>query len=479
MKMMRILVLCAALFELPAIAAKRPNVLFVLTDDQAPWAVGASGHPMAKTPHMDALFKSGAYLPNSFTVTPVCSPSRASLFTSRYGTELGITDWIKPYQSWEPEKGIGGTEWGLDPESIVWPRLLQKAGYDTALIGKWHLGQPNYYHPTKFGFRYFMGHRHGGWLTVDPVMEKGRRDQGFKGLTADILADEVIAFLKKKRNKPFLCCWFTRAPHTRWLPVSEEDAAPYANMTDAETPVPHPDYPNLDTKRVKRMTREYFSSVRSVDRNLGRIMKQLKTQGLDKDTIVIFSSDHGYNMGHNGIWHKGNGHWVVKPFPEVTNPNVPRGQRPNMYDTSIKVPTAVSWPGVIKPGTVIEETTSNLDWFPTICKMVGVKIPAETTIRGRDLTPLLKGREVAGWDNTFYGEYSTLHQSQTHMRCWRTDEFKLVRDFLNPERDEFYDLREDSDETNNLIGTKDKRLQRVIAEYDERIRAKARSLGEH
>lgn len=478
MKMMRILVLCAALFELPAIAAKRPNVLFVLTDDQAPWAVGASGHPMAKTPHMDALFKSGAYLPNSFTVTPVCSPSRASLFTSRYGTELGITDWIKPYQSWEPEKGIGGTEWGLDPESIVWPRLLQKAGYDTALIGKWHLGQPNYYHPTKFGFRYFMGHRHGGWLTVDPVMEKGRRDQGFKGLTADILADEVIAFLKKKRNKPFLCCWFTRAPHTRWLPVSEEDAAPYANMTDAETPVPHPDYPNLDTKRVKRMTREYFSSVRSVDRNLGRIMKQLKTQGLDKDTIVIFSSDHGYNMGHNGIWHKGNGHWVVKPFPEVTNPNVPRGQRPNMYDTSIKVPTAVSWPGVIKPGTVIEETTSNLDWFPTICKMVGVKIPAETTIRGRDLTPLLKGREVAGWDNTFYGEYSTLHQSQTHMRCWRTDEFKLVRDFLNPERDEFYDLREDSDETNNLIGTKDKGLQRVIAEYDERIRAKMVSVGD-
>lgn len=478
MKLMRVLALCGVLFGFTATAAKRPNVLFVMTDDQAPWAVGVAGHPLAKTPHMDALFKSGAYLPNSFTVTPVCSPSRASLFTSRYGTELGITDWIKPYQSWEPLKGIGGTEWGLDPKSIVWPRLMQKAGYDTALIGKWHLGQPNYYHPTKFGFRYFMGHRHGGWATVDPVMEKGRRDMGFKGLTADILADEVITFLEKKRNKPFLCCWFTRAPHTRWLPVSEDDAAPYVNMTDEDTPVPHPDYPNLDTKRVKRMTREYFSSVRSVDRNLGRIMQTLKDQGLDEDTIVIFSSDHGYNMGHNGIWHKGNGHWVVKPFPEVTNPNVPRGQRPNMYDTSIKVPTAVRWPGVIKPGTVINETTSNLDWFPTICKMVGVKIPDEATIRGRDLSPLLKGRKVAGWNNDFYGEYSTLHQSQTHMRCWRTSEFKLVRDYLNPKRDEFYDLRKDPDETTNLIGTRDKQLRKVIAEFDSNIRAKMKSVGD-
>ncbi len=478
MSKMRLLFLCLALVATSASAAKRPNILFILTDDQAPWAVGVAGHPLAETPHMDALFKSGAYLPNSFTVTPVCSPSRASLFTSRYGTELGITDWIKPYQSWLPETGLGGTEWGLDPNEVVWPRLLQKAGYDTALIGKWHLGQPNYYHPTKFGFRYFMGHRHGGWKTVDPVMEKGRRDQGFMGLTADILADEVITFLERKRNKPFLCCWFTRAPHTRWLPVSEEDAAPYANMTDEQTPIPHPDYPNLDITRVKRMTREYFSSVRSVDRNLGRIMKTLKQQGLGEDTIVIFSSDHGYNMGHNGIWHKGNGHWVVKPLPEVTNPNIPRGQRPNMYDTSIKVPTAVRWPGKIQPGQVINETVSNLDWFPTVCAMAGVKIPANAIVRGRNMLPLLQGKRPAHWENAFYGEYSTLHQSQTHMRCWRTAEFKLVRDYLNPERDEFYNLRKDSDETTNLIGTKDPRLKQTIARFDQMIRNQMSDIGD-
>ena len=308
------LVAVMALFSGISRGADRPNILFVLTDDQAPWAVGIAGHPMAKTPHMDELFRSGAYLPNSFTVTPVCSPSRASLMTSRYGTEVGISDWIKPYQKWDPETELGGTEWGLDPAFPVWPRLLQKAGYDTALIGKWHLGQPDFYHPKKHGFSLFIGHRHGGWATVDPVMEKGGRDKGFTGLTADILADEVINFLG------------------------------------------NPDYPDLDTPRVKRMMREYFSSVRSVDRNLGRVLAALKEQGLEENTIVIFSSDHGYNMGHNGIWHKGNGHWVTKPLPEVTNPNVPKGQRPNMYDTSINVPTAVRWPGVVEPGRVIDET---------------------------------------------------------------------------------------------------------------------------
>ena len=309
-------------------------------------------------------------------------------------------------------------------------------------------------------------------------MEKNKKDQGFTGLTADILADEVIAFLKQERKKPFLCCWFTRAPHTRWLPVSEEDAAPYAKLSDEDTPVPHPDYPNLDVERVKRMTREYFSSVRSVDRNLGRVMEVLREEGLEENTIVIFSSDHGYNMGHNGIWHKGNGHWVVKPTRESTNPNVPRGQRPNMYDTSLLVPTAIRWPGVIKPGTVIDETTTNLDWFPTICSMLGIPVPEEATIRGRDLSPLLKGEKRSDWDNAFYGEYSTLHQSQTHMRCWRTDKYKLVRDFKNPERDEFYDLIEDPGETTNLIAAEDAAIQSVITDFDRLIKAKMAEIGD-
>lgn len=460
---------------------ERPNILFVYTDDQAPWAVGVAGNPLVKTPHMDGLFRSGAYLVNSFTTTPVCSPSRASLMTSRYGTELGITDWIRPYKknkkSRNQKEEPGEMAWGLDPAQTVWPRLLQKAGYETALIGKWHLGELDRYHPSKMGFAHFMGHRRGGWSTADPTLEKEGKETAMAGLTADILADEVVTFLKRERTKPFLCCWHTRAPHTRWLPVSEEDEAPYAKLPDEETWIPHSDYPGLDTKRVKRYMREYLSSVRSVDRNLGRVLATLDELGIAEKTIVIFTSDHGYAVGHNGIWHKGNGHWILKQSPAMTNPNIPKGQRPNMYDTSLRVPTAVRWPGVVKAGTVIEETVQNIDWFPTILAMAGVDMPEEAVVRGRDVTPLLRGEKVA-WDNAYYGEYSTLHQSRTHMRCWRTPEYKLMRDFLNGGRDEFYDLRKDPGETTNLINTRDEHLQKVITEYDAAIRAKMTGIGD-
>ena len=143
-----------------------------------------------------------------------------------------------------------------------------------------------------------------------------------------------------------------RAPHARWLPVRDEDWAPFDEL---DPKLPHPDYPDLNVEKVKRMTREYLASTAGVDRNVGKIMEELELLKLADNTIVIFSSDHGYNMGHNGIWHKGNGHWVVNNPPPAT-PNIPRGQRPNMYDHSIRVPTAVRWPSVVKPNTVINET---------------------------------------------------------------------------------------------------------------------------
>ena len=147
----------------PAWAAERPNILFLFTDDQAPWAIGVSGYPHAKTPNLDRLAKSGAYLVNSFTTTPVCSPSRASLMTSRYGSELGITDWIHPRR--EPQLG-------LDPDLVTWPEVLREAGYHTGLVGKWHLGVPDRFHPTKTGFDYFMGFRTGGTRPSNPILEK-------------------------------------------------------------------------------------------------------------------------------------------------------------------------------------------------------------------------------------------------------------------------------------------------------------------
>ena len=445
--------------------ADQPNILFIFTDDQAPWALGASGNPLAKTPHMDRIAREGAYLPNAYTVTPVCSPSPASLMTSRYGTELGITDWIHPRRE---------AELGLDPSLPVWPRQLQQAGYHTGLVGKWHLGRQDRQHPTRYGFDHFMGHREGGWSPVNPTLEKDGKARKFMGLTADVLADEAMAYVRANKDHPFLLCWHTRAPHARWLPVAPEDMAPYKGL---DVPIPNPDFPKLDVPRVKRMTREYLASVRSVDRNVGRMLKLLDDLELSDHTIVIFSSDHGYNMGHNGIWHKGNGHWVLKP-PPPARPNIPRGQRPNMYDNSIKVPTMIRWPGVIKPGTVVTQTVSNLDWFPTILAMAGLKTQPSWKLRGRDFTPLLRGHKPASWDNTYYAEYSTHHQSQTQMRMISAGQWKLIRDFLNPTRDELYHLAKDPAEANNLIRSKNPKVQSVLGDLHRQLVARMKATGD-
>lgn len=433
--MLRLLLLAALAVRLAV--AEQPNILFVYTDDQAGWALGLSGHPHASTPNMDKLFRSGAYLPNSFTVTPVCTPSRASLITSRYGSELGLTDWLNPRR--EPFHG-------LDTELLTWPEVLQAAGYRTGLVGKWHLGLQDEHHPTKHGYMHFMGFRGGGTRTADPVLEKDGKERQFEGLTADILTAEALDFLEREQAGPFLLSLHYRAPHTRWLPVATEDWAPFDGLNPI---IPNPDFPYLDVERVRRMTREYLASTKSVDRNIGLLLERLGELGLADSTVIVYSSDHGYNMGHSGVWHKGNGHYVMTRNPPATA-NIPDGQRPNMWDRSIRVPTAVVWPGRIEAGTVIESTVSNLDWFPTLVSMAGAKVPADAVVRGRDLVPLLLGT-TQDWDDELFGEYSTHHQSRTHMRMLRTPRWKLVRDFLNPERDELYDLASDPEETTNLI----------------------------
>ena len=416
---------------------QKPNVVFILTDDQAPWALGLSGHPHADTPHLDKLFKQGMWLKKSYVVTPVCSPSRTSLMTSRYGSELGVTDWIHPRN--EPDLG-------LNPKTVTWTEAMQAAGYRTGLVGKWHLGVPDKFHPTKTGFDYFMGFRTGGNKVIRPTLEVNGKNQQVDGYTYDILTDDALRFIDRNKDRAFLLCLHYRAPHTAWLPQPDSDRKPFENL---DPKIPNPDFPNLDVQRVKRMTRDYLGSVKGVDRNVGRVLKHLDQLQLAENTIVVFTSDHGYSMGHNGIWHKGNGHWALKPAPPVTNPNIPRNQRPNMYDNSIFVPTAIRWPGKIAPNSTLDLPVSNLDWYPTLLNLTGVPLPKGETIRGRDITPALMGKDIE-WADVCYGEYSTHHQSKTHMRMIRTTRWKLVRDFLNPERDELFDLKNDPDEIHNI-----------------------------
>jgi choline-sulfatase len=451
---------CATnLFAAPTAAAARPNIVFIYTDDQAPLAVAAAGDKRFITPHIDSIFYQGAHLLNAFVTTPVCSPSRLGLISSRYGSELGVTDWINP----RAEQALG-----LAEKTATWPRLLAEAGYRTALCGKWHLGTQDRFHPTRFGYHEFMGIRSGGCPPKGARLEMldGTIKQ-VDGYTCDVFTDHALDFIRRQHTKPhpFAISLHFRAPHAKWLPVRPEDWAPFK---DLDPEIPKTIYDDIDVPKVKKWTREYLAAVKSVDRNVGRMLALLDELKLAGNTVVIFTSDHGYNLGDHGTWFKGNAHWVRKPLPPRKWKNIPPRRRPNMWDTSLKVPCAIRWPGVIKPGTRLSQTISNLDWFPTLLAMAKVKLPASITVRGRDFTPLLRGR-VVPWNNELYAEYSMHHGAITHMRVWRTPSWKYMKDFASPGREELYDLSRDPGETRNLAASTRPEHVRIKSQLAQKI----------
>jgi uncharacterized sulfatase len=404
-----------------------PNFVFLYTDDQAQWAMGAYGNQDIKTPHLDKLARRGAIFHNAFTVTPVCSPSRAALMTSRYSSEVGIADWIDPRK--EPNLGLAAA-------AITWPELLKGFGYATMLAGKWHLGTRDGFQPTRQGFDTFFGFRDGSNRPIDPVLEIDGQVRQLVGSLPDLLVDEGLKFVERHRDQRFLLSIHFRAPHAPYAPVPEQDSAPYRNL-DPKIP----DVPGLPDVRVKQLYREYYASLSSADRNIGRLTDRLETLGLTQKTIVIFTSDHGYMIGHHGLWHKGNAAWLAEGKT---------GVRPNMFDDAIRVPLVVCWPGVIAPGTTIGRVVSNLDLFPTILELAGLGVPDNLEIRGRSLAPLLRGQDVPHWDDTLFGQYDMHHYRVALMRMVRTPEWKLIRHFEPGNQDELYNLVEDPGETRNL-----------------------------
>tara|TARA_R110001592_G_scaffold344405_1_gene635596 strand:+ start:17132 stop:18379 length:1248 start_codon:yes stop_codon:yes gene_type:complete len=400
--------------------------------------------------------------------------------TGRYASEYNVLDFIvSPTHSvlqYDPKVNAG-----LDPSSTTFAEMLQKAGYNTGLVGKWHLGdwtskEGEKYHPKNHGFDFFMGLPGGGTTPENPELEVNGKLEIIKGLTTDILADQAIAFIEKSRDAPFLLCFNTRAPHSQWLPVADVDWAPFKNMDPI---IPNPNYPDLDIEKTKRKMREYLASTAGMDRNVGRLMASLEKTGRIDNTIVIFLSDHGYNMGHNGIEHKGNGKWITKTIP-ADNENINSGYRPNLYDNSIKIPAIVYWKGVTLAGRKIDQTISVLDIYPTLLEMAGVDLPSpeEHLLRGRSLVPLLKGEQPIHWDNDFYSEYSMINYATSFLRSYRTPEWKLVRDFIDPKRDELYHIALDPEENINLINDSSNEVREVIDSLHKKILSKMEEIND-
>ncbi len=433
-----------------AASASRPNILFIYTDDQAAWSVGAYGNADAHTPNIDALAKQGALFTNFMTSTPVCSPARVALLTGRYGSETGVRDFITDpgHRAFTPAVGLVG----IGSDDVTFAEILAAGGYHNGLVGKWHIGDwtldpTRARHPLKHGYHYFMGLTGGGTRTENPRLEENGEIREFTGLTDDVLTSRAIAFLEENRSGPFLLSVHLRSPHGAWLPVAENE---WNRYKDRDVSLPDADFPDLNAERTTRMMREYLASVAGVDRNVGEMLAALRRLGLEENTIVIFSSDHGFLLGHNGLYHKGNGNWLTKNPPPATR-FLAKNSRPNLYEHSLRVPAIVRWPGVVRPGMVIEDLFSDVDWYPTIVEMAGLSLSPEHSVRGRSTVPWLTGRGEKKPRAELYSEYDMQVYSQVRMRGLRNERWKLVVDFLQPWRSEFYDLHDDPEETTNLI----------------------------
>ena len=435
-------------------AGTRTNIVFIVTDDQAEWTLGAYGNRDARTPHLDRLASEGARFTHVFTPTPVCSPSRATMLSGRYGTEVGITDWINPEEN---EAGVG-----LPPALTTWAEALQRAGYRTGLIGKWHLGSLPQFHPTRQGYGSFFGFLGGGTTPMNPRVQVGDEEREIAGAEPDVMTDAALAFLRQQDGRPFALSLHFRAPHTPYGPVPPEDMAPLRDV-----PVTIPLFPGLDEAQVRQWTREYYASIHSVDRNIGRVLDALAQSGLDTRTVVIFTSDHGYNIGQHGLHTKGNATWIAGG---VNGPTMP-----NMFDTSLRPPFIARGPG-IPGGREVGALVSFEDIYPTLLSIAGVPLPADAPRHGRDFSPWLRGEPVAQWRDAVFGQYDIHHYAIAHLRMMRSTQWKLVRSYGTTTKDQLFDLQADPGELRNLWNAPAHRERRRAMEGE--LRAWMRSIDD-
>ena len=416
--------------------AKPLNVIFILTDDQRYDFMGFTGRiPWLRTPNMDKLAKDGAWFKNAFVTTSLCSPSRASILTGQYSHVHTIVDNSAPAPS------------GL----IYFPEYLQKAGFQTAFFGKWHMGEEDD-HPRP-GFDYWESFR-GQGVYYNPTLNINGKEVSYGDSTyiTDLLTKDAITWMQKRdKNKPFFLYLSHKAVHAEFYPAQRHKGMYAGN----KYPLPstywqtlNDDYKKLNWPEwvkqqryswhgvdymyhghydINEMVQRYCETLMAVDESIGDVLNYLQKEGLDKNTMIIYMGDNGFSWGEHGLIDK-------RQF----------------YEESAKVPFLVYCPQLFKGGATITKMVQNIDVAPTILECAGLQKP--DYMPGRSIIQLLKGDTTNWRDKIFYEYYWEYDFPMTPTVFGvRTDKYKYMHYQGIWDTNELYDIENDPDETTNLI----------------------------
>ena len=427
---------------------KRPNIVYIMTDDHGTGALSCYGSQINQTPNLDRIANGGMRLDNCYVTYSLCSPSRAAILTGKYAHINGQTS-------------IGGHV--FDGSQQTFPKLLQEAGYQTAIIGKWHL------HSMPTGFdHYSVMWNQGSYFDPDFIEESehGPVWTKTKGYSTDIVVDKCLDWLDTRNEEdPFMLLCHFKSPHYNWEPDEK-----HKDMYKDET-IPEPETFNhrfdegsgpsealqvkLETvheqwkithwdpmpeglsmqeqkeRNFQHFIKDYLRCVASVDDNVGRLLDYLDEQGLAENTVVMYTSDNGMFQGEHG--------WVDKKM---------------MYEESLRVPFLVRYPEAIATGSHSTDLAICCDYASTILDYAGVEIPSD--IQGRSLVPVFAGETSRDWRSAFYYQHWDINPDGELANCGvRTKDFKLIWYNHNYDHYQLFDVNKDPMEVNDVYGDPD------------------------
>jgi len=400
----------------------RPNIIFILADDLGWGDLSCYGRPDYSTPNIDRLALQGTKFTDAYSASAVCTPTRCAYITGRYPARCKI--------GLEEPLVAGNSSVGLEPGQQTIGSLLKQSGYNTALFGKWHLGFRPEWGPNAHGFDEFFGilsgagdyfvHKNG---LGEPDLYENVTPVDRNGYLTDLLTERAINYVKKSRSAPFFLSLQYTAPHWPWQGPKGGETVPFADKAS-------------EPAKMSRggSLKMYAQMMKSLDDGVGRVMEAVRDSGIDKNTLVIFTSDNGGER-FSYLW----------PFS---------GQKGELFEGGIRVPAIVRWPGVVPANRVTEQMAITMDWTATI--LAAAKAEAGPSLDGIDLLPTLKGTKAA-FDRTFFWRIYSRD-------AVREGKWKYVRD---GEARRLFDLSLDQHEQADFSREHPEILQRLMKEFDK------------